>query len=79
MPLAQDVSLEKIADITHGYVGADLEALGREAAMTCLRDTTAQKNFRLEDIPEEVIESLEVTQEHFLKAMNDVINSFLYR
>ena len=36
MPLAKDVDLEKLAEITHGFVGADLEALGREAAMSAL-------------------------------------------
>lgn len=72
MPLAEDVDLEKMADITHGYVGADLEALGREAAMTCLRESMEKGDIRLEEIPYEVIESLEVTQSHFLQAMNEV-------
>ena len=42
MPLAQDVSLEHLAEITHGFVGADLEALCREAAMVTLRQADAR-------------------------------------
>ena len=41
MPLRADVDLRHVADITHGYVGADLEALCREAAMICLRQVLA--------------------------------------
>ena len=72
MPLAEDVSLEKLADITHGYVGADLEALAREAAMTCLRESMAKGDIRLEEIPDEVIASLEISQAHFLQALNEI-------
>lgn len=72
MPLAEDVRLEKLADITHGYVGADLEALAREAAMTCLRDSMARGDIRLEEIPDEVIGSLEISQVHFLQALNEI-------
>ena len=38
MPLAADVDLKRIADLSHGFVGADLEALAKEAAMACVRD-----------------------------------------
>ncbi len=72
MPLAQDVSLERLADITHGYVGADLEALAREAAMTCLRESMERGEITLEEVPYEVIASLEVTQTHFIQALNEV-------
>jgi transitional endoplasmic reticulum ATPase len=72
MPLAEDVSLEKLADITHGYVGADLEALAREAAMVCLRESMERGEITLEEVPYEVIASLEVTQGQFMKAMNEV-------
>ncbi|MBI1871258.1 MAG: CDC48 family AAA ATPase [Chlamydiae bacterium] len=72
MPLAEDVSLERIADITHGYVGADLEALAREAAMSCLRQVLEKRGMSIEDLPFEVIESMEVTQEHFMQALNEV-------
>lgn len=72
MPLASDVSLETLADITHGYVGADLEALAREAAMICLRQAMEKGDITLEEVPFEVIELLEVTQAHFLGAFNEV-------
>ena len=72
MPLSQDVSLEKLADITHGYVGADLEALAREAAMVCLRESMERGEITLEEVPYEVIATLEITHDHFMKAMNEV-------
>lgn len=72
MPLAMDVSLEALADITHGYVGADLEALAREAAMICLRKAMEKGDITLEEVPFAVIEALEVTQAHFLQAFNEV-------
>lgn len=72
MPLSQDVSLERLADIAHGYVGADLEALAREAAMTCLRESMAKGDIRLEEIPDEMIASLEISQAHFLQALNEI-------
>jgi transitional endoplasmic reticulum ATPase len=72
MPLAKDVSLERLADVTHGYVGADLEALAREAAMVCLRESMERGEITLEEVPYEVIATLEVTQGHFIKALNEV-------
>ena len=49
MPLAKDVYLEKLAEITHGFVGADLEALAREAAMSALRKILPKIDFELSD------------------------------
>ncbi|MBI4356446.1 MAG: CDC48 family AAA ATPase [Gammaproteobacteria bacterium] len=72
MPLAVDVSLETLANITHGFVGADLEALGREAAMICLRQSMEKGDITLEKVPFEIIEALEVTHAHFLQALNEV-------
>lgn len=72
MPLASGVSLETLSDITHGYVGADLEALAREAAMICLRRSMEKGDITLEEVPFEIIELLEVTQAHFLQAFNEV-------
>jgi transitional endoplasmic reticulum ATPase len=72
MPLSEDVSLEKFASITHGYVGADLEALAREAAMTCIREAMQKGDITLEDAPYEVIESLEIKEAHFTQALNEV-------
>ncbi|MBQ7578684.1 MAG: RluA family pseudouridine synthase [Synergistaceae bacterium] len=69
MPLAQDVDLMKIADLSHGYVGADLEALAKEAAMSCVRDILPMINFSSQLIPYEKIAKLEVTHKHFMNAL----------
>lgn len=72
MPLAQDVSLDKLADITHGFVGADLEALAREAAMSALRKIMPKIDFELSDIPYEALLQLEITMDNFLEAMKEI-------
>jgi transitional endoplasmic reticulum ATPase len=72
MPLSEDVNLEKLADITHGFVGADLEALCREAAMSALRKILPKIDFEMADIPYETLMKLEVTMDNFLEAMKEV-------
>ena len=72
IPLSDDVDLLKIADITHGFVGADLEALVRESAMTALRKILPKVNFELSEIPYELLMQLEVTMDNFQDAMKDV-------
>ncbi len=72
MPLAEDVSLEKLSEITHGFVGADLQALAREAAMRALRNILPKIDFEIADIPYETLMALEVTMDSFLEAMKDV-------
>jgi len=72
MPLAEDVGLEKMAEITHGFTGADLEALSREAAMIALRKVIPQIDFDLEMIPYELLADLEVTMDNFLEALKEV-------
>ncbi|OGX06664.1 MAG: AAA family ATPase [Omnitrophica bacterium RIFCSPLOWO2_12_FULL_50_11] len=72
MPLAKDVDLDRISEVTHGFVGADLEALCRESAMTCLREVLPQVNFELDEIPYELVSKLEVSQTHFMEAMREV-------
>ncbi|MDP8258044.1 MAG: CDC48 family AAA ATPase, partial [Candidatus Aadella gelida] len=72
VPLAKDVSLEKLAEITHGFVGADLEALAREAAMLALRKILPKIDFELSDIPYETLMALEVTMDNFAEAMKEV-------
>ncbi len=69
MPLADDVDLEKIADITHGYVGADLAALVKEAAMSALRRVLPEINLDEDELPPEVLEKLQVTMEDFKNAL----------
>jgi transitional endoplasmic reticulum ATPase len=72
MPLAPDVDLNHLGEITHGYVGADLEALCREAAMICLRRIMPDIDFGLASIPYEQIAKLEVTRDDFQAALRDV-------
>jgi transitional endoplasmic reticulum ATPase len=72
MPLAKDVDLEKLAEITHGFVGADLEALCREAAMSALRKVFPKIDFQLNEIPYELILELEVSMENFFEALKEV-------
>jgi len=72
MPLAEDVDLKKIAEITHGFTGADLNALCREAAMIAIRKVIPQIDFELEMIPYELLAELEVTMDNFLEALKEV-------
>lgn len=72
MPLASDVDLEKMAEITHGFVGADLEALCREAAMTTLRKFIPQIQRDADYVPYELISEMEITMDDFLEALKDV-------
>ncbi|MEM2377524.1 MAG: CDC48 family AAA ATPase [Candidatus Korarchaeum sp.] len=77
MPLADDVDLDKLADITHGFVGADLAALVREAAMAALRRVLPKIDLDAESIPLEVLEELKVTNDDFLEALKLVQPSAL--
>jgi len=72
MPLAKDVDVEKLASITHGFVGADLEALAREAAMSALRKILPEIDFELSEIPYEALLELEITMDNFLEAMKEI-------
>jgi len=72
MPLAEDVDLEKIANVTHGFVGADLEALCKEAAMRALRRILPQIDFEKESIPAEILNKITVTMNDFMEALKDV-------
>jgi len=72
MPLAADVDLAHLAAITHGFVGADLEALCREAAMLCLRRLLPAIDFSSGQIPYETLKSLEVRMADFEGALCEV-------
>jgi transitional endoplasmic reticulum ATPase len=76
MPLS-DVDLDRLADITHGFVGADLAALVREAAMAALRRVLPKIDLDAESIPLEVLEELKVTNEDFFEALKLVQPSAL--
>ena len=73
MPLAKDVKLEELARVTHGFVGADLESLTKEAAMNVLRKFLPQiKLDKEEEIPIEVLEKMIVKHEDFTDALKTV-------
>ena len=72
MPLADDVDLDHLAGVTHGFVGADLEALAREAAMVALRRLIPSIDLASAEIPYERLMELEVTMGDFLDALRDV-------
>jgi len=72
IPLSSDVNLERLSEITHGFVGADLEALAREAAMTALRKILPQIDFEIAEIPYNLLMSLEVNMDNFYEAMKEV-------
>ena len=77
MPLADDVDLNKLAEITHGYVGADIAALCREAAMKALRRILPQIDLEREEIPVEVLDNLKVTMDDFMNAYREITPSAL--
>ena len=72
MPLSEDVDMGHLAEITHGFVGADLEALCREAAMICLRRLMPDIDLGLAAIPYEQLALLEVHMDDFLAALREV-------
>ncbi|MBU4101919.1 MAG: CDC48 family AAA ATPase [Proteobacteria bacterium] len=72
MPLAEDVDLVRISEITHGFVGADLQALSREAAMVTLRELFPSIDFQLEEIPYDTLMNLQVTMDDFMEALKEV-------
>ena len=74
MPLARDVDLGRLADITHGFVGADLAALCKEAAMHALREIIPKIDIEAE-IPTEILEALEVKSGDFYEALKGVTPS----
>ncbi len=75
MPLSDDVNVDKISAISHGYVGADLEYLCKEAAMKCLRRLLPILNLEEEKIPPETLDKLIVNHEDFTKALIEVTPS----
>ncbi len=77
MPLADDVDLVQLANMTHGYVGADLAALAREAAMRELRKILPTIDLESDTIPIEVLNNLHVTMEDFMDAYREMQPSTL--
>ena len=77
MPVASDVDLTRLADITHGFVGADLEALCREAAMICVRRIFPEIDFAQATLPYESLQKLELCKDDFLAALREIEPSAL--
>ncbi len=75
MPLSDDVNIDKMASVSHGYVGADLEYLCKEAAMKCLRRLLPILNLEEEKIPTETLDKLIVNHEDFTKALIEITPS----
>jgi transitional endoplasmic reticulum ATPase len=72
MPLSEDVSLDVLAQQTHGFVGADLAALAREAAIRALRRYLPDLDLDAEEIPADVLDRLKVYASDFRSAQRDV-------
>jgi transitional endoplasmic reticulum ATPase len=72
MPLADDIDLRYYADNTHGMVGADLQALTREAAMRTLRRFLPEIDLDQETIPAEILDAMQVTNDDFLESSKEI-------
>ncbi|MFV2015188.1 MAG: AAA family ATPase, partial [Candidatus Heimdallarchaeota archaeon] len=77
MPLTDDVNLTTIANITHGFVGADLASLAKEAAMNALRRILPELDLDQDEIPIEFLEKIFITQDDFKRALSEVQPSAL--
>ena len=72
MPLMDDVNIQRLADVTHGFTGADIAELCKEAAMKALRRILPEIDFKVDYIPPEVLNKLVVTMTHFMEALKFV-------
>ncbi|MGA9153031.1 MAG: CDC48 family AAA ATPase [Candidatus Nitrosopolaris sp.] len=72
MPIAKDVNLEKLADISHGFVGADLQALTKEAAMRALRRVLPEIDLSSESISGDTLMKIIVTMQDFTEVINEM-------
>ena len=77
MPIEEDVDLNKLANTTHGFVGADLESLCKEAAMRVVRRILPEIKNDDEEIPEEVLKKIIVTKDDFKSALKEIQPSAL--
>jgi len=72
MPLAEDVNLEKLADISHGFVGADLQSLSKEAGMRSLRRILPSIDLSSESIPSDTLRKIIVTMNDFMDVIKEM-------
>ncbi len=71
MPLTEDIDLDSLADRTYGFVGADLESLAKEAAMYALRRIRHDLDLDADEIPPEVLDTIQVTDDDFERALHN--------
>jgi transitional endoplasmic reticulum ATPase len=76
MPLQSDVDLQKMAEKTHGFVGADVEALAKEAAMLAIREILPKINLD-KPIPAEILSTIQIKMDNFNHALNSIEPSAL--
>ncbi|HEX5892536.1 MAG TPA: CDC48 family AAA ATPase, partial [Nitrososphaeraceae archaeon] len=72
MPMEKDVNLEKLADISHGFVGADLQSLAKEAAIRALRRILPEINLSSESIPLETLKKIVVRMQDFMDVIKEM-------
>ncbi len=77
VPLAEDVHLEEFSSSTHGFVGADIETLVKEAAMKALRRVLPEMDLEVESIPADTLEKIVVSKKDFTEALSEVEPSAL--
>jgi transitional endoplasmic reticulum ATPase len=71
MPLDKDVDLQRLADVSHGFVGADLQALAKEAAMRALRRVLPDMNLSSESIPLDTLRKIIVRMQDFMEVIKE--------
>ena len=72
MPLADDVDLKRLANVTHGFVGADLEALSKEAALHALRRILPDIDFEADSVPVEILNKIIVDMNDFQESLREI-------
>jgi len=72
MPLADGVAVDELAENTHGFVGADIESLSKEAAMNALRRIRPDLDLESDEIDAEILESIQVTEDDFKEALKGI-------
>jgi transitional endoplasmic reticulum ATPase len=77
MPLEKDVDLEIIANMSHGFVGADLQAVAKEAGIRALRKVLPEIDLTTENIPSEILKKIVVTMDDFLSVIKEIEPSAL--
>ncbi|MFH0835257.1 MAG: AAA family ATPase, partial [Candidatus Micrarchaeota archaeon] len=77
MPLAEDVVLDEFAAVTHGFVGADLQSLAKEAAMRSLRRLLPKIDLEADEIPPKILSELRVDKRDFVDALREIQPSAL--